>query len=29
VAAGSEERMSEYIVRALGPETWDGFAGLA
>jgi len=21
--------MSEYIVRALGPETWDGFAGLA
>ena len=21
--------MSEYIVRALGPDTWDGFAGLA
>jgi GNAT superfamily N-acetyltransferase len=29
VAAGSEERMSEYMVRALGPDTWDGFAGLA
>jgi hypothetical protein len=29
VAAGSEERMSEYIVRALSPDTWDGFAGLA
>src|SRR6187200_1687813 len=21
--------MSQYIVRALGPDTWDGFAGLA
>jgi hypothetical protein len=29
VAAGSEERMSEYMVRALSPDTWDGFAGLA
>jgi hypothetical protein len=29
VAAGSEERMSEYMVRALSPDNWDGFAGLA
>ena len=21
--------MSEYMVRALSPDTWDGFAGLA
>ena len=21
--------MSEYVVRALGPDSWDGFAGLA